>query len=224
MSELNLEELKRLHAKATPGEWNIDTEKNEGDYGSGDPDDVRTSFESYALHAPSGTICDTLNSDLISVNEESDGESGDIYAWDEVGERNMKWIAAIHNAFPAILAERQAMLDRLEAAESDVLRLHKEKMAYYMENIELKARLEAAQSSNTIYTKEDAEALCEIAVAASHHGGAFNHKFFNNNLRLLRSFGLTKEFDALPSDVKSKLTAYETLTLQLCAAFDKEPE
>lgn len=89
--------------------------KNDGDYGSGDPDDLRTGFESYVLHAPSGSICDTLNSDLITVNEESDDDG--FYAWDEVGERNMKWIAAIHNAFPAILSERQAMLAKLEAAK-----------------------------------------------------------------------------------------------------------
>lgn len=82
----DLEELKRLHKAATPGEW------------------FATDWQ-----RPSGTFTPTL----VATKEEA-GSDLESCACDcdhaEHPIENAAWIAAIHNAFPAILA-------RLEAAQ-----------------------------------------------------------------------------------------------------------
>lgn len=86
-----IEALLKLADAATPGPWSTDTIENQEGKGS---------FNSYAVGAgPSDkwkVVCDTLNSDLIEVEEEYD-ENGRS-SWDEVGRRNAAFIAAANPA------------------------------------------------------------------------------------------------------------------------------
>lgn len=91
-----IEALLKLADAATPGPWECGDTQNEGAYGSGP--DCRERFTSYTVEANGKIIADTLNSDVATVEEEYD-EDGTT-AWDEVGRRNMKFIAT---ANPVIL-------------------------------------------------------------------------------------------------------------------------
>lgn len=88
---INLAELKKLAEAATPGPWDYDTEKNDGEYGHFGPDS-KAGFKSYAIHCTAGTLFDTLNSDMAEIHEEWDEDS--FYAWDDVGRRNAEYVAA----------------------------------------------------------------------------------------------------------------------------------
>ena len=94
-------ELEALSAKATQGPWEVDTIRNDGEYGDGGPDS-RTGFDSYAIFgADMSILLDSLNSTAIMVNEEYD-EDG-LHAWDEVGSCNIDFIVAAVNFLRANL-------------------------------------------------------------------------------------------------------------------------
>ena len=120
--DAQLEELKRLCAAATPGPWTSDCDiQNEGEYGSGE--DCHSGFKSYGVYTSQKLICDTMNSDLIEVREESDDEGH--YAWDETGRRNAEFIAA---ANPATVSD---LITRLEKALVDAERYRWLKKHHY---------------------------------------------------------------------------------------------
>lgn len=116
-----LAELRAIAEKASPGPWSCDSERSEGSYGHGD--DVREGFDAYVVYSASSerfgkalAICDTLNSDVAEVHEEFD-EDG-FRAWDEVGRRNMEFIAAFDP--PTVLA----LLARIEELKTALREAH----------------------------------------------------------------------------------------------------
>jgi hypothetical protein len=87
-------ELERLAAKATPGPWEVDTLKSEGEYGSGP--DTTVGYEVSAIYNAKGeALFDALNSDAITVH-------------DEVSDANAKLIVALRNNLPTILQSLRA--------------------------------------------------------------------------------------------------------------------
>lgn len=103
---INEAELRKLAEVATPGEWEADSIKSEGEYGT--DDDGGYGFISYAITDDKNRcIADCLNNDNGMVQVESDGR-----AFDVVAERNAKYIAA---ANPATII---ALLDELAALKS----------------------------------------------------------------------------------------------------------
>jgi len=112
MSEhIDLDALQAVAEAATPGPWEFDTEKNDGEYG--DDIDGGIGFDSYAIRDEKGqTLFDSLNSDAAYVQGEWDEDS--FRAWDEVAEKNAKFIAA---ANPKTIL---ALIDRLRKAEAAV--------------------------------------------------------------------------------------------------------
>lgn len=100
-------QLREILAKATPGEWETDTEKTDGEYGSGP--DCHSGYHASIITAGDKRICGTENSSDGEVHEEFD-EDG-CYAWDEVAARNMKAAAHAVNVLPAALDE----IERLRA-------------------------------------------------------------------------------------------------------------
>ena len=111
ITKQSIADLLALAEKATPGPWDTDTEQNEGDYGSGE--DVSTGFSSYGVYAGNKKVVDTLNSDLIEVEVDSDADENGprSWAWDEQGRRNAEFIATFD---PTKAAE---LLDRIEELE-----------------------------------------------------------------------------------------------------------
>lgn len=110
-AELNT--LRELLTKATPGPWEVDTEKSEGDYGSA-PDCHSGFHVSVIIGGADGkTLFDALNSDACIVDEEGPDEDGYYYAWDTVSDANALLIVAAVNALPKLLehvAELEAAL------------------------------------------------------------------------------------------------------------------
>lgn len=89
-----LNEIERLHAAATAGPWEFDSEDNVGDY----------NCKSYAVFDGAGRkLCDTQYSEAIDEHQEYD-ENG-VYIWDEAGRRNTQFIAAAYNIIPKLIAE-----------------------------------------------------------------------------------------------------------------------
>lgn len=110
-------QLREMLAKATPGEWEVDTEKTDGEYGSGP--DCHSGYHASIITAGDKRICGTENSSDGEVHEEFD-EDG-CYAWDEVAARNMKAAATAVNTLPAALdeierlsAERDSLIDQVK--------------------------------------------------------------------------------------------------------------
>jgi hypothetical protein len=100
-------ELERLAAKATPGPWEVDTLKSEGEYGSGP--DTTVGYEVSAIYNAKGeALFDALNSDAITVHEEYPDEDGYSLAYDEVSDANAKLIVALRNNLPTILQSLRA--------------------------------------------------------------------------------------------------------------------
>lgn len=84
----------------TPGPWEADVTRNDGDYGSGD--EVHSGFESYQVLAEvrgqSAAVVDTINaSHLITEVAEEYDEDGHS-AWDEQGRKNAAHIARLDPA------------------------------------------------------------------------------------------------------------------------------
>lgn len=111
MDQTRLEAIKARAAKATKGPWMSDTTMNEGDYGGGE--DIGSGFYSYEVISDAGTICDTINSDVATVQVEYDEDR--TIAWDEVGKANMGFIAHARQDIPDLIAA-------LEAAQTLALR------------------------------------------------------------------------------------------------------
>lgn len=88
----------------TPGPWNVDSTRNEGDYGDGGPD-PRSGFDSFVVVDEQGrSLFDSLNSSAIEVHEEA-GED-DLYAFDAVGKANLTLAAAAPELLTALKALR----------------------------------------------------------------------------------------------------------------------
>ena len=111
--EVDLNELERLAKAATPGPWDLEPIRSEGCYGSGP--NCSTGFDSYEIRADGSVLLDALNSDAALVSEDWDG--GALYAWDEIGQRNLSFIAA---ANPVVVLE---LVRRLREAEGYVTAL-----------------------------------------------------------------------------------------------------
>lgn len=116
---MQIEELERLHEAATPGPWEVDTIKSEGEYGSGP--DTLTGFAVSVILDPNGkALADALNSDLIVVHEDGGDWDGYVAAWDETSANDFALIVALRNALPEIIAtyrERdsyKAALERID--------------------------------------------------------------------------------------------------------------
>jgi Ead/Ea22-like protein len=104
----DLAALKKLAREATPGQWECDTVRCDGEYG--DDDTGGTGFDSCEIKDSRGLVLfDFIKSDT-SVIEVDWGED-DFQAWDGVAKKNAEYIAA---ANPATML---ALLERLEAAE-----------------------------------------------------------------------------------------------------------
>jgi chromosome segregation ATPase len=88
--EFDLDELDRLQAAASPGEWTSDTVDNAG-------------FVSRVMYAGSKAIFDSINSDAAVVEEEHDGEpEGSVDRFDSTARANFEFTAALRNAWPAV--------------------------------------------------------------------------------------------------------------------------
>jgi hypothetical protein len=121
----NLEALKATLAKATPGDWERDSEKGENAYGSGPDCGENYKVALIGAAGPDGkwmTLFDSHNSDAASVEEEYD-EDGYGYAWDAVAEANAAAIVAAHNALPGLIAEHEQALATIAALRGEVERL-----------------------------------------------------------------------------------------------------
>ena len=95
--------------KAAPGEWECDGIDNEDGHGK---------FRSYAVYLSDGrSICDTLNSSIIEIEEEAD-EYG-VRAFDRIGAICMEFIAAANpEAVLALLSALDAANRRADEAEA----------------------------------------------------------------------------------------------------------
>jgi hypothetical protein len=113
---VDLDALEAALGKMTPGPWEDDREKSEGDYGDGPM--CRTGYDTAVILAPNGKrLFDALNSDAGEVHEDGPDEEGFYYAWDEVSRRNAAGIVLLHNAAPALLAELRQSRDRVNVLE-----------------------------------------------------------------------------------------------------------
>jgi len=92
-SDIVIDELKRLHAAAPPGEW-----KPEVPAWNKHRRNCKT-----AVSSPTGTVLNTVTPKVPRDGVIGNRPPGDC--------KTAKYIAALHNAFPALL-------DRLEAAEA----------------------------------------------------------------------------------------------------------
>lgn len=141
---------KRLAAAATEGPWEADSTENEGNYGSGPY--CHSGFSSYAVVAPSGRVCDTINSDVAMVSEEYD-EDG-CTAWDEVGKANMAFIAMSREAVPALIDE----FERLTAENKRLRDKHFKSTVHNGISAEFlkidEGRIAAAEAENVRLTAE----------------------------------------------------------------------
>ncbi len=125
MDTPDLVALRELLAKATPGPWEVDTEKSEGNYGSGP--DCHSGFQVSAIigGADGKTLFDALNSDACIVDEEGPDEDGYYYAWDTVSDTNAALIVAAVNALPKLLDRIEADAKRIAELEAENERLRK---------------------------------------------------------------------------------------------------
>jgi hypothetical protein len=104
--DLDLEKLKKAALAATPGEWGVDTVRNDGEYGIGD--EGTAGFDSYVVvDAEGNTLFDTLNYDQGVVEEEFDEDFH--RAWDESARRNTEFVA---KACPAAVLQIIADIER----------------------------------------------------------------------------------------------------------------
>lgn len=104
--------LAALDAMATPGVWEVDSERDDdASYGSGP--DHGTGFHNYFIGADVGgkwkTLLDTVNSDHKAIDEEYDEDSH--HAWDTIGKANAAFIVALVNAYRANALVSRADLD-----------------------------------------------------------------------------------------------------------------
>lgn len=85
--------------------WEVDTTRNEGEYGSGGPD-TSSGFNSYVITDSEGRVLfDSLNRDgsLTDVCEAIDAEDGYFCAWDNAAKRDALHVVRCVNAFDLML-------------------------------------------------------------------------------------------------------------------------
>jgi hypothetical protein len=105
----------------TPGLWEVDTVRNEGEYGNGP--DTHSGFESFAVIDSEGRVLfDTLNRDgtLTEIHEESDDADGYHRAWDAKAQADLEHAVRCVNAHDDLLAQLQHAVrwfDQLTAAD-----------------------------------------------------------------------------------------------------------
>lgn len=109
----NLEELERLLAKATPGPWEFDSERNE---------DCSPKHHDYFIGGTGRdgkwiTLFDSVKSDEKLIEEEYDEDYH--HAWDAVGKANAALIVALRNAAPSLIATAR----EVEGLRAEVARL-----------------------------------------------------------------------------------------------------
>ena len=91
-------ELRAMSEAATQGEWFVDTENSEGEYGVGP--DTQSCFLVSVIYGPDGkSLFDPHNSDMIEVHEDYPDEDGYCSAWDETSRRNAAFIVSLVNLY-----------------------------------------------------------------------------------------------------------------------------
>jgi hypothetical protein len=89
----------------TPGLWEVDTVRNEGEYGDGGPDS-HIGFDSFAIIDAEGRVLfDSLNRDaaITEVDEESDDEDGHHHAWDRLAKADAEHLVRCVNAHDTLV-------------------------------------------------------------------------------------------------------------------------
>ena len=125
--------LKLVNA-ASPGPWEADDVRSDGEYGDGGPDS-HTGFMAKQMFDANGVaIFDSLNAEVSEVDESVDDEYGSVSAWDTIADKNFKAAAAAVNFIrkhgadiaelltreAALVAERDAALRSANIAEARV--------------------------------------------------------------------------------------------------------
>lgn len=112
----DLDKLEQLHAKATPGPWDAEWDEEEVSIRAGS---ARTQWETYVT--PGGvegrlgrSPASYISTDVI-LEHDLDWFEDDEISGDNPRIADAEWIAAIHNAAPAIIAELREK--RADAAE-----------------------------------------------------------------------------------------------------------
>jgi hypothetical protein len=101
------QQLREAGEKATPGAWEVDTLKSEGEYGSG-PDTV-AGFEVSAIYNTKGDVLfDAMNSDAIEVQEDYGDADGYVLAYDLTSAANAALIVLLRNNLDTIIAALEA--------------------------------------------------------------------------------------------------------------------
>ncbi len=113
---LDLEKLRELAEKAdkvAPGQWEHDTDQNDGAYGAGP--NSRHGFASYFMMDDKGRrLFDSYNSEVAEVHEEDEG------AWDENSRRLFDFLAAVSpKAILALVSALSAETAARERVESE---------------------------------------------------------------------------------------------------------
>lgn len=99
--------------KHTPAPWEVDTVRNEGEYGNGGPDS-HIGFDSFVVMDSEGRVLfDSLNRDgaLTEVDEESDDEDGYHRAWDTLAKADAEHIVRCVNAHDLMLEALEVVSD-----------------------------------------------------------------------------------------------------------------
>jgi hypothetical protein len=116
MTTLTDEDVAGIRARAdaaTSGDWDFDTVRSEGSYGSGP--DTSEDFNAYQLLATvrgkTVSIADSLNSEESEVCVEDDS------AWDEIARKNFTFLAHAKTDIKKLLDWRDDMLPLIEDME-----------------------------------------------------------------------------------------------------------
>ncbi len=125
---LDLEPIKKRLKAATPGPWESDTTKNDGEYGNGGPDS-HEGYSSYEIIVQIGekveTLCDSVNASHQMIEEDFGGdENGDWHeAWDEIARRNFDLIANAPTDLAALVAEVERLRTEVAVLTETGLRI-----------------------------------------------------------------------------------------------------
>jgi len=115
-------ELERLEREATPGPWEEDSKRVDGNYGDGP--DCGNAFDSYEMFGPKGKVLfDAINSEVVEVREENEPDGG-VNVWDEVARRNFKFIVALRNNAKALIAAAKAQAGASDAEIAEIRKRH----------------------------------------------------------------------------------------------------
>jgi hypothetical protein len=118
-----VERLRALLRSASPLPWDRDSERGEGEYGSGP--DTHIGFDVQVIYAERYgkpvTLFDSHNSSAAEIEEEFDDEAHS--AWDAVALANAKLIVEAINALPKLLARLTALSARSAVVEEKASRV-----------------------------------------------------------------------------------------------------